>query len=454
LLLFVISAAVVAVAKSPCPTQVLQGSLAAHSGDLICIVPQLYGPGGLVGTNNGGPLTPTTGHEVHFQDSNLSSFGAVNAAIGVQVSQIPIGSPVSGFIFTAGALQPVESFGPILTDRAETIGKHKIYLGFSYQFFNFDGVDGVNLKQFGAVFTHEPEPTVCQTQPTVPCIVVNGQLQPIYTQDVVSTLNRIDLKINQYAIVGTYGLTNKLDVSLLVPILNVRMGMFSNATIFNFEPPPVNHSFGAPLAPYSANFVDHNSKSGIGDLTLRGKFLAWQDSKEKSAVAVGLDIWLPTGNAYDFLGSGTWGVRPWANYTYSGRVSPHASVGFQGNGSSVLAGDVTTQPVTKAQLPNVFTYSAGADAQIFRWLSASGAFIGQSLLNAQRIKADTFTDYAGTPHQNITTYTGTVNQESIALGGKVEPISKLLVSLNVLFRVNNAGLHSKPAPLIGISYLF
>jgi hypothetical protein len=87
-------------------------------------------------------------------------------------------------------------------------------------------------------------------------------------------------------------------------------------------------------------------------------------------------------------------------------------------------------------------------------LSASGAFIGQSLLNAQRIKADTFTDYAGTPHQNITTYTGTVNQESIALGGKVEPISKLLVSLNVLFRVNNAGLHSKPAPLIGISYLF
>jgi hypothetical protein len=135
-------------------------------------------------------------------------------------------------------------------------------------------------------------------------------------------------------------------------------------------------------------------------------------------------------------------------------VSPHASVGFQGNGSSVLAGEVTTQPVTKAQLPNIVTYTAGVDGQIVHWLSASGAFIGESLLNAERIKANTFTDFGGNTHQDITTYTGAVNQESIAVGGKVEPVHKLLISLNVLFRVNHAGLHSKPAPLIGISYLF
>jgi len=187
LLLFVISAAVVAVAKSPCPTQVLQGSLAAHSGDLICIVPQLYGPGGLVGTNNGGPLTPTTGHEVHFQDSNLSSFGAVNAAIGVQVSQIPIGSPVSGFIFTAGALQPVESFGPILTDRAETIGKHKIYLGFSYQFFNFDGVDGVILSSSAPCSPTSLNPRCVRRSQPFPALSLTVNFNP-YTHKMLSQL--------------------------------------------------------------------------------------------------------------------------------------------------------------------------------------------------------------------------------------------------------------------------
>jgi len=53
-----------------------------------------------------------------------------------------------------------------------------------------------------------------------------------------------------------------------------------------------------------------------------------------------------------------------------------------------------------------------------------------------------------------------VNQVSIAFDradvahGKVNPLGKLLVTANVLFRVNNAGLHSKPAPLIGVSYTF
>ena len=46
--------------------------------------------------------------------------------------------------------------------------------------------------------------------------------------------------------VGTYGLSDKLDISLALPIVNVRVGMTSNATIYNFEPPPVNHTF-API---------------------------------------------------------------------------------------------------------------------------------------------------------------------------------------------------------------
>jgi hypothetical protein len=445
-------------AQSPCPTQEIQGSAAKRSSDLVCIVPQVYGPGGLVGTDNGGPLTSTRFHEVHFQASSINSFGPINAEIGVQLSQVPLASPVSGFIFANGVMQEATSFGPVLADRAETLGKRRIFVGASYEYFDFDKADGVDLKSFGAVFQHESEPTICATIPTTPCM--NGE--PIYTNDIVATQNRIDIKVHQVTMVGTYGLSDRLDVSLALPIVDVRVGMRSNATIYNFEPPPINHTF-APItdnpretyiSPSNAILTNSDSALGVGDLRLRGKYVAWRDSKEKSAVAVGLDLRLPTGDAYKFLGSGTWGLRPFVIYSYSARVSPHASAGFEGNGNSVLAGTVTSQPVTKAKLPDVFTYSAGADASIRRWVGISADFIGTSLLSAARVETSTFTDYVGNNHQNVSTFTSTVNQANFSLGGKIRPAARLLITGNVLFRLNDPGLHFKPSPLIGLSYTF
>ena len=447
-----------AFAASPCPTQEVLGSAAVRSSDLLCIVPQVYGPGGLVGTDNGGPLTPTKFHEVHFQASSINSFGPINAEIGVQLSQVPLAAPVSGFIFANGVMQEATSFGPVLTDRAETLGKRRIFVGASYEYFDFDKADTVNLRSFGAVFTHEPEPTICATIPTTPCI--NGE--PIYTNDIVATQNRIDIKVHQVTMVGTYGLSDRLDVSLALPIVDVRVGMTSSATIFNFEPPPVNHTF-APITnnpretyinEFNAILTNSGSTAGIGDLRLRGKYVAWRDSKEKSAVAVGLDLRLPTGDAYNFLGSGAWGLRPFVIYSYSARVSPHASAGFEGNGNSVLAGTVTSQPVTKAALPEVFTYSGGADASIRRWVGVSADYIGTSLLNAARLETSTFTDYKGVNHANISTFVSTVNQANISLGAKVRPVARLLITGNVLFRLNDEGLHFKPSPLVGVSYVF
>src|SRR6201995_4906503 len=456
--LLLASLSTVALAQSPCPTQEILGSAAKRSSDLVCIVPQVYGAGGLVGTDNGGPLTSTMFHEVHFQASSINSLSPINAEIGVQLSQVPLASPVSGFIFANGVMQEATSCGPVLTDRAETLGKKKIFVGASYEYFNFDKADNVNLKSFGAVFQHEDEPTICATIPSTPC--ENGE--PIYVNDIIATQNRIDIKVHQITLVGTYGLSDKLDVSLAIPIVNARVGMTSNATIFNFEPPPPNHTF-APItnnpretyiSPSNAILTNSDTATGIGDLRLRGKYVAWRDAKEKSAVAVGLDLRLPTGDAYKFTGSGTWGLRPFVIYSYSARVSPHASAGFEGNGNSILAGTVTSQPVTKAQLPNVFTYSAGADASLRRWAGVSADFIGTSLLNEARLENSTFSDYKGNPHANVSTFTSTVNQSNIALGAKVRPVARLLITGNVLFRLNDAGLHFKPSPLIGVSYVF
>jgi hypothetical protein len=458
LVLLSLTLSAAALAVGPCPTGEILGSAAKRSSDLVCTVPQVYGPGGLVGTDNGGPLTATEFHEVHFQASSINSFGPINAEIGVQLSQVPLASPVSGFIFANGVMQEATSFGPVLADRAETLGRRRIFVGASYEYFDFDKADGVNLKSFGAVFNHEQEPTICATIPSTPCL--GGE--PIYTRDIIATQNRIDVKVHQVTLVGTYGLSDRLDVSVAVPIVDVRVAMRSNATIFNFEPPPVNHTF-APItdnpretyiSPFNAILTNSGSTLGIGDLRLRGKYVAWRDAKEKSAVAVGLDLRLPTGDAYNFLGSGTWGIRPFVIYSYSARVSPHASAGFEGNGNSILAGDVTTQPVTKAKLPDVFTYSVGADASPVRWLGLSADYIGTSLLNASRIETSTYTDFVGNNHENVNTFVSTVNQSNISAGAKIRPMARLLITGNVLFRLNDAGLHFKPSPLVGVSYTF
>ena len=455
-------------AQGPCPTafSTSTANIPARSGDLICLVPQVYGGGGLVGSDHGGPLFSTAqfSHAAHFSSSAVQSFSPLNAEIGTQLSQLPFTSPASGFIFSFNpslgvVTRETENFGPILTERADTIGKHKLFVGFSYQYFNFDKADGVNLKNFGAVFQHESEAGLCT--PGSPLTCVNGE--PTFQQDIIATQNRIDLKVHQVTAVATFGVTNRVDLSVAVPILDVRMSVFSNATIDSFEtasdiPPCCVHRFDPASSDAHEHFVDaahasffnNNTSSGIGDVIFRGKFEALKG--EKAGLAVGLDVHVPTGDERNFLGSGTWGVRPFAAFSYAGRISPHATFGYQRNGDSVLAGDITTD--TRSHLPDIITYSAGADAGVTHRVTLSADFLGQSLVDAKKIASSTFTDAAGAAHSNIVTSTATINQASIAVGGKVNPVGRLLITANVLFRVNDAGLHSKPVPLIGVSYTF
>jgi len=153
------------------------------------------------GTDHGGPLLSTArfSHAAHFSSSALQSFSPLNSEIGTQISQLPLTAPVSGFTFSFNpslgvVSRQTESFGPILTERADTIGKHRLFLGVSYQYFNFDKVDDVNLKNFGTVFQHESEHELCS--PPNPFITCTPSGEPVFQQDVIATQNRIDLKLN------------------------------------------------------------------------------------------------------------------------------------------------------------------------------------------------------------------------------------------------------------------
>jgi hypothetical protein len=118
-------------------------------------------------------------------------------------------------------------------------------------------------------------------------------------------------------------------------------------------------------------------------------------------------------------------------------------------------------------MPNVLTFSFGADAALAKRISATVDFLGQALFTVNKISPATFVDYCEKngctppiPKCNcsypdiVSSQAAHIIQDSVAVGAKINPTGRLLITANVLFRVNDAGLHSKPVPLIGLSYSF
>ena len=190
---------------------------AQNNGDLSLLIPRLYGPNGLI-VNSEATLPNGQTHSAHFNSSFESDFSQFNTALATQLLALPLPSPASGFTYSFDPSLGVftrtsHSFGPILTERAETIGKKKFTLGFSFQRFNFDSIEGIPLNNVSAVFTHDD------------AALLGGR------QDVISTSTRIEARVDQFTFFSTVGLTDHVDLSVAVPIINTELNLSSHATL-------------------------------------------------------------------------------------------------------------------------------------------------------------------------------------------------------------------------------
>jgi hypothetical protein len=473
-------------AQGVCP---LNGNASAK---LVCVVPQVYGAFGL-GSGQTAPLLANS-HQAHFEGDFLSSFGPINEAVGIQVSQLPIASPSSGITFTYDpslktfAPSTEESLGPILGERANTIGRHKLYVAFSFQYFNFNSIDGHDTNKLSSVVQHQAFPPPFPSPFITACPNQTGLTgdhagNPCFARDFVQTTNNIDLTVHQYTIYATYGLTRHLDVSVEIPLLSVNMKTTSNATIVQnaFAPPSAQfpngafHQFDPSIVPscgsavpcLQGTFANSGSSQGIGDVTLRGKYEMYQG--ERFGVAAGLDLRLPTGDAENFLGSGATGVKPFAVVSYSARVSPHAEIGYEWNGDSILAGDFVGPVATnhKRALPNRLVYTVGADVSIVKRLTGAFDLYGQRLFGVPQLFSNPYTDLgkcgdiacttltAGTVHPNLGVIAKTdYNILNASVGLKYKLVHNLVVTGNVLLKLNDSGLRATAIPLVGASYSF
>lgn len=283
---------------------------------LSTIIPQIFGPQGITLA----PPINTPSHEAHFRNSSAGTLNLFNSSLMQQLTSLPLPSPASGFTYTLdpglGTLtRSAQSFGPVLSERAETIGRHKFTFGVSYEHFSFDQLDGHDLSNLPSVLTHVDIP--------------NQDFD--FEKDVITTATNIDLSVDQVTTFFTFGLTDRLDVSLAVPVVRTDLRVSSTATIQRIGSGTRTEIHRFPGDLDSLTETQSGTATGIGDIILRAKGTVkkW----EHAGFALAADVRMPTGDEKDLLGTGTFGFKPFAVMSFPyGRFSPHVNVGYEFNG--------------------------------------------------------------------------------------------------------------------------
>ncbi len=419
---------------------------AQNSGKLALIFRNIYGPNGLV-VDSEATLPDGSTHSAHFNSGFQSEFTQFNLAIASQLTALPVPSPASGFTYTfdtsTGTFKrSTQSFGPILADRAETIGQGRFAVGLDYQQFSFNTIEGIDLSRVPAVFKHDD-------------FQLGGG-----RADVVTTNNSIAAGVAQITPFLTYGVTNRIDVSIAVPIVRTSLSVVSDATIqrIGTADNPLVHFFRDPAAANGIGsqreFSAAGSAAGLGDIIVRVKGNVLKSGG--LGLALGTDVRAPSGDEKNLLGTGALGVKPFMAFSMIVKnVSPHINASYQWNGRSELAGDIKTG--AKADLPDQVQYVAGADFGVNKKMTLALDFFGLTSLHSPRVFPNTFT--AVGPTESVTFpdlgfRTDTFTQAYGSAGVKTNVGGNILFSFNLRFSLNHAGLQDKVTPLIGIEYGF
>lgn len=413
---------------------------------LATLVQEVFGPNGLV-VNSEARLPDGSTHSAHFNSAFQSDFRQFNIALAGQLTSLPLPSPASGFTYrfdaaTGTFVRSTQSYGPILADRAETIGAGKLTFGYTYQFFSFDSIEGVDLRRIPAVFTHDD-------------FQLGGG-----RSDVVVTLNSIEATVGQFTGLLSYGLTDRLDLSVAVPVIRTRLMVLSQADIqrIGTAENPVVHFFRDQNAAggigSQRQFFAEGTAAGVGDILLRLKTTVIREGRR--GLALGLEARVPSGDEEDLLGSGAPGLQPFAVVSFGiGRLSPHVNLAYQWNGKSLLAGNI--QSGIKEDLPDRVLYVVGADYGVSDRLSLAFDVLGERVIGSPRLRTRPFdvTSPAGTfTFDNIEFEEDSFSATSAAMGLKVRLGTGLLVNFNLRFRIGTNGLSDRVTPLIGFEYGF
>ena len=283
------------------------------------------------------PNNPATiqAHGNHFVPAavaeNGSLIGFLNGAVAGSVGNVPIATTSGGVTFKFEGGIPVKtslSSGPIFAERAQTLGRGRTSVGVGRSSFKFTSLRGVPMDNISLIFTHE-------NVDFAGCDSVNGgdcSLMgiPRLENEIMAFRLNLAINVDVTTVYATYGVADRLDLGVIVPLVSTHVHGESNAQIIPFGPPPAVHFFGGtPNNPVlAANRTVDGSAFGLGDVTVRMK-LGVHEAPNSGLALLG-EARFATGNPDDLLGAGGFTARGLA--IMSGRInefSPHLNLGYR-----------------------------------------------------------------------------------------------------------------------------
>jgi hypothetical protein len=387
---------------------------------------------------------PANYHGRHFIPGAASSGATLvsflGSAIGISVSNTPITSASSGITFRFEGGVPVRtstSAGPVFAERAQTLGRGRLFMAVELTQMDFTRLRGVPLDRLLFNFTHaDVSPGSKNPNDTLG--------SPAFEDDIVQVNVNLQASLMVAAVSMSYGLADGVDIGVTVPFVRTALSGTSFAQIIPGEDSIVHYFQITPTGDTILTSTSSMSgaSSGLGDVEAHIKFNVAQT--DRLGVAVLGNFRFPTGDAENLLGAGRFSGRGLA--VLSGRFgsfNPHVNFGF-------TVRDAPTQN-------NSVDVNLGYDALLAPWATMVFDVLSSWQTGASKLTIPSPVHYT-LPAPRDLTLTNIPPQRddylAIATGFKFRTQRGIQIVANALLPLRNSGLEPGVIWTGGLEYSF
>lgn len=397
-------------------------------------------------------INSASGHGDHYIGSTVEGtnnlIGFLSGAIAQAVSNVPISTATSGITFRIVNGVPEatsSSAGPIFGERVQTLGKGRFLVGANVTGVEFNTVRGVPLDNVAFTFTHQ---NVCRVGAVSagcpgPFPQDTALGSPTFENDLIEVSTSMDLRMQVGSIYVTYGLFDRVDIGVGIPLVRVDLTGGSIATVIPLTSPSP-HFFGTSSDPLlQAGARMSGTETGLGDIAARIKVNL--GGSDKAAFGLLTEARFPTGDEERFLGTGETAIRVLgiASARY-GTFSPHINGGYiYRSGKSITDAIVAT---------------VGFDQLVSSRVTLAADLIGQFQVGTNQLILPGKVDFTVPPLQRRVRPTNIPNREDDiidgSLGFKFLTGAGITIVTNALVPLNNGGIRGNLVWTTGLEYNF
>ena len=382
-------------------------------------------------------------HQAHFTSDSVATFGLLVKQLAPSAADFPAISTVPGFTFHYNPqLQVFErsssSLGPVYVERPQTLGAGKFDLGVSYLSVSYEELNGKSLDRLK--FRGLGHNDCCGNPPS--------ENTPPFEIDTADLLfEDFELRSHVVSFFGTYGITDRWDVNLLVPVVFTSLYLEARQRLNNES--GTNTHFFAVATQQSERFTKFDEdKAGVGDIQLRTKYHLY--GMGGFNIASGLTLRVPSGDEDNFQGLGDPTLTPFFSLAQEyGRFDFHASSGVEFNFDDSHRSRIR--------------YAGGVTLTLIEQLALLVDVVGSSGLKQDRIsqRVKQFVNAGGsstTPAPSIIKHRSfRTDIVDLNVGFKASPFGTqhpAVAFATVFIPLNNDGLRADFIPAVGVEVGF